>query len=167
MPSKILLNVGWRYLLRHPWQSVLMVVGITLGVAMIVAIDLANASASQAFDLSTQAVAGRATHQIVGGPVNPPGVAAAQEFADPPGRQREHAAHVPPGQREDPRLQRVEHREQQMGPPDTVDAHRIVVDLLQIGDAEGGRDDRRGGTGDPVGRENQIVRGVLAGEGKA
>ena len=32
-----------------------------------VAIDLANVSASQAFDLSTEAV-GRATHQIVGGP---------------------------------------------------------------------------------------------------
>ena len=33
-----------------------------------VAIDLANASASQGFDLSTAAVAGRATHQVVGGP---------------------------------------------------------------------------------------------------
>lgn len=63
-----LFRVGWRYLLRHPWQSVLMVVGIMLGVAVVVAIDLANASASQAFDLSTEAVAGRATHQIVGGP---------------------------------------------------------------------------------------------------
>jgi putative ABC transport system permease protein len=68
LPSKILLTVGWRYLLRHPWQSILMVVGITLGVAVVVAIDLANASASQAFDLSAEAVAGRATHQIVGGP---------------------------------------------------------------------------------------------------
>lgn len=45
-----------------------MVVGITLGVAVVVAIDLANASASLAFDLSTEAVAGRATHQVVGGP---------------------------------------------------------------------------------------------------
>ena len=45
-----------------------MVLGITLGVAVVVAIDLANASASRAFDLSTDAVAGRATHQIVGGP---------------------------------------------------------------------------------------------------
>ncbi len=68
MLSRTLLNVGWRYLVRHPWQSVLMVVGITLGVAVMVAIDLANVSASQAFDLSTEAVAGRATHQIVGGP---------------------------------------------------------------------------------------------------
>jgi putative ABC transport system permease protein len=62
------LNTGWRYLLRHPWQSVLMVLGITLGVAAVIAVDLANASASRAFDLSTGSVAGRATHQITGGP---------------------------------------------------------------------------------------------------
>ena len=63
-----LLNVGWRYLLRHPWQTVLMVLGITLGVAVVVAIDLANSSAGRAFDLTTESVAGRATHQVVGGP---------------------------------------------------------------------------------------------------
>ena len=45
-----------------------MVVGITLGVAVAVAVDLANASAGRAFDLSTEAVTGRATHQITGGP---------------------------------------------------------------------------------------------------
>ncbi|MCX6029552.1 MAG: ABC transporter permease [Chloroflexi bacterium] len=66
--SRALRNVGWRYLLRHPWQTVLMIVGITLGVAVMVAIDLANSAASRAFDLSTDAIAGRATHQIVGGP---------------------------------------------------------------------------------------------------
>jgi putative ABC transport system permease protein len=63
-----LLNAGWRYLLRHPWQTVLMVLGITLGVAVMVAIDLANSAADRAFDLTTDAVAGRATHQVVGGP---------------------------------------------------------------------------------------------------
>jgi len=63
-----LLNVGWRYLVRHPLQTILMVVGITLGVAVVVAIDLANASASRAFDISVDTVAGKATHQIVGGP---------------------------------------------------------------------------------------------------
>jgi len=66
--SWTLFNVGWRYLLRRPWQSILMILGITLGVAVVVAIDLANASASRAFELSTDAVAGRATHQITGGP---------------------------------------------------------------------------------------------------
>jgi putative ABC transport system permease protein len=66
--SRTLWNVGWRHLLRHPWQSVLMVVGILLGVAVVVSIDLANASASRAFELSTEAVTGRATHQIADGP---------------------------------------------------------------------------------------------------
>ena len=60
--------IGWRYLVRRPWQSLLMILGITLGVAVVIAVDLANESASRAFDLSTDAVAGRATHQIVGGP---------------------------------------------------------------------------------------------------
>ncbi len=63
-----ILRVGVRYLLRHRWQTTLMIVGITLGVAVVVAIDLANVSASRAFDLSTETIAGRATHQIVGGP---------------------------------------------------------------------------------------------------
>ncbi len=61
-------NVGWRYVLRRRWQTLLMVLGIALGVAVMVAIDLANASASRAFELSTESVAGRATHQITGGP---------------------------------------------------------------------------------------------------
>jgi len=61
-------NVGWRYVVRRRWQTLLMVLGIALGVAVMVAIDLANASASRAFELSTEAVAGRATHQISGGP---------------------------------------------------------------------------------------------------
>jgi putative ABC transport system permease protein len=67
--SRPLSRVGLRYLLRHPWQTALMIIGITLGVAVMVAIDLANAAASRAFDLSTDAVAGRATHQIIGGPL--------------------------------------------------------------------------------------------------
>lgn len=69
MAKRTFWNIGWRYLTRHPWQSVLMIIGITLGVAVVVAVDLANASASRAFDLSTETVAGRATHEIVGGPL--------------------------------------------------------------------------------------------------
>ena len=34
-----------------------------------VAIDLANASASRAFELSTESITGKATHQIPGGPL--------------------------------------------------------------------------------------------------
>lgn len=44
-----------------------MVVGITLGVAVVVGVDMANGSASQAFDLSTQAITGRSTHYISAG----------------------------------------------------------------------------------------------------
>ncbi|MCS7198684.1 MAG: hypothetical protein NZ930_08485, partial [Candidatus Bipolaricaulota bacterium] len=62
----VLLVISVRHLLRRPLQLALCVLGVALGVAMVIAIDLANTSASRAFDLSTEAVAGRATHQIVG-----------------------------------------------------------------------------------------------------
>lgn len=55
-----------RTLLRHPLQFAIMTFGIALGVAVMVSIDLANASAQHAFDLSTSAVTGRSTHTIVG-----------------------------------------------------------------------------------------------------
>ncbi len=54
------------YLLRHPLQLALALLGI--GVAVIVAVDLANASARKAFLMSMDAVAGEATHQVIGGP---------------------------------------------------------------------------------------------------
>ena len=56
-----------RTLLRNPIQFAMMTLGIALGVAVMVSIDLANASAARAFDLSTSAVTGRATHAIVAG----------------------------------------------------------------------------------------------------
>jgi len=63
-----LLRAGWRDLTRRPLQALLMLAGVALGVAVIVAIDLANQSARRSFSLTTQALIGRATHQIVGGP---------------------------------------------------------------------------------------------------
>jgi len=57
------------YLLRHPWQLVLSLIGIGVGVAVIIAVDLANASARKAFVLSMDALAGEATHQVIGGPL--------------------------------------------------------------------------------------------------
>ena len=67
-----MMPVTWRasagYLFRHPWQLALSIVGVAIGVAVIVAVDLANASARKAFLLSMDAVTGAATHQIVGGP---------------------------------------------------------------------------------------------------
>lgn len=70
--SPSLFRLGQRYLLRRPLQSILVVLGIALGVAVVIAIDLANGSASRAFALSTDAVAGKATHQIIGGPSGVP-----------------------------------------------------------------------------------------------
>jgi putative ABC transport system permease protein len=66
--SSLLTRSSLRYLLRHPWQFGLAVLGVALGVAVVVSIDLANASARRAFTLSTEAVTGRATHQVAGGP---------------------------------------------------------------------------------------------------
>ena len=66
--TRPLARIAFRYLRRHPWQLTLAVLGIALGVAVAVSIDLANESARRAFALATEAVTGRATHQIVGGP---------------------------------------------------------------------------------------------------
>ncbi|MEZ4717891.1 MAG: hypothetical protein R2851_17650 [Caldilineaceae bacterium] len=57
-------RLAWRHAKRRPWQSLFFVVGVAIGVAMIVAIDLANGSAERAFNLGAETVAGRATHQI-------------------------------------------------------------------------------------------------------
>jgi putative ABC transport system permease protein len=59
---------GLRHFRRHPWQLGLAVLGIALGVALAVGIDVASASVRRAFALSSQSVTGRATHEIVGGP---------------------------------------------------------------------------------------------------
>ena len=64
----LLTKTSLRYLLRHPWQIGLSILGVALGVAVVVAIDLANSTRTRAFALSTETVTGRATHQIVGGP---------------------------------------------------------------------------------------------------
>src|SRR5207237_10611635 len=59
---------SFRHLLRHPAQLALALVGLSLGVATIIAVDIATASSRRAFELSMDAVNGAATHQIVGGP---------------------------------------------------------------------------------------------------
>ena len=62
------ITLAWRHAWRRPTQSIFFIIGVGLGVAMIVAIDLATGAANRAFSLSTEAVAGKTTHQIVGGP---------------------------------------------------------------------------------------------------
>ena len=63
-----LLRASRRYLARHPWNLVLALAGIGLGTAVVIAVDLTNASARKAFRLSMEMVSGPATHQVVGGP---------------------------------------------------------------------------------------------------
>ena len=65
---RTLLRLAWGGAWRRPLQSLFFIVGVSIGVAMIIAIDLANSSANRAFAISTDTVVGKATHQIVGGP---------------------------------------------------------------------------------------------------
>jgi putative ABC transport system permease protein len=62
-----LLRLSARSINRRFFQSVLLVLGVAVGVAVVVAIDLANNSASRAFALSSESLTGKATHQIIGG----------------------------------------------------------------------------------------------------
>ena len=68
MKTPILYRASFGYLWRHPWQLVLALLGICIGVAVMVAVDLANSSSRKAFLLSMSTINGAATHQIVGGP---------------------------------------------------------------------------------------------------
>lgn len=65
-----LLKLGLRYNRKHLLQSLLLILGVALGVAVIIAIDLANISATKAFQLSSQTLTGKATHQIIGSKVD-------------------------------------------------------------------------------------------------
>ncbi len=63
-----ILMTSMRRAYRRPFQYILFVLGVALGVAMMVSVDLANGSATKAFELSTDAITGRATHRLVSGP---------------------------------------------------------------------------------------------------
>jgi putative ABC transport system permease protein len=65
--SRLLVRASARHLGKHPWLTALSLLGIALGVAVVVSIDLASSSALRAFQQSTETVSGRATHQLVGG----------------------------------------------------------------------------------------------------
>lgn len=64
--SDLLWLSSLRFLLQHPWHFALSILGVALGVSVVVSIDLSNSSAKTAFSLSTEAVTGKATHQIQG-----------------------------------------------------------------------------------------------------
>jgi putative ABC transport system permease protein len=61
----MLLRAGLRYILRHRWQGLLAITGISLGVAVVLAVDLANSGTRAAFELSAQQLQGKATHRLV------------------------------------------------------------------------------------------------------
>ena len=63
--TPILLRSSARYTLAHPWQFGLSILGIALGVAVVVSITQAGASAKRAFELSNQAITGSTTHQLI------------------------------------------------------------------------------------------------------
>ncbi len=54
-----------RFYGRHPWQLLLALTGISLGVGVYVGVDLASSSAARAFDLSASVVRGRTTHHLL------------------------------------------------------------------------------------------------------
>lgn len=66
--SPLLRRASARALTRHPWQVGLSILGIALGVAVALSIELANGSAQRAFALFAETMAGRATHHVTGGP---------------------------------------------------------------------------------------------------
>ena len=69
MVSPILSRSIWKYFFKHPWVILLSIIGVSIGVAVVVAIDIANTSAQKAFEISVENVTGTATHQITGGPL--------------------------------------------------------------------------------------------------
>lgn len=62
---RLLSRASVRYLLQHRLQLVLSVLGVSLGVAVVLSIDLAIQSAQAGFRISAETVSGRATHVIV------------------------------------------------------------------------------------------------------
>ncbi len=65
--TPILRRASSNYLQRHRGQLALTILGIALGVAVVVSVELAKSSALESFDQAVRAVAGRATHRISGG----------------------------------------------------------------------------------------------------
>ncbi len=61
---RLLTKSSLRYLLHHRAQLVLSVIGVALGVAVVLSVDLATRSARTAFRISAETVSGRATHHI-------------------------------------------------------------------------------------------------------
>ncbi|KPJ80132.1 MAG: hypothetical protein AMS19_09875 [Gemmatimonas sp. SG8_23] len=62
---RLLSRASLRYLTQHRLQLVLSVLGVALGVAVVLSIDVAIQSAQAGFRISAETVSGRATHAVV------------------------------------------------------------------------------------------------------
>jgi putative ABC transport system permease protein len=63
--STVLNRASRNFLWRHPWQLALAIVGIALGVAVVISIDLAMESSLNSFDQAGKAFSGVTSHRIV------------------------------------------------------------------------------------------------------
>ncbi len=61
-----LIRVTLGFIKHHLLQTILLVVGIAFGVALIVSVDIANQSASRSFALSKEILSTKSTHHVVG-----------------------------------------------------------------------------------------------------
>lgn len=68
----LLFKTSIGYFKGHPFQVIMHILGIALGVALVVSIDIANTSVEKSFQLSTESITGKTTHQIMGlyGPID-------------------------------------------------------------------------------------------------
>ena len=72
-----------RELAGHPWQLLLSLMGIALGVAVVLAIELASQGAHRSFQLANDAVMGATTHVITGSDLGVPHKVLRQSRAHP------------------------------------------------------------------------------------
>lgn len=63
--NRLLLISSGRFFAKQPWQLALAIIGVALGVAIVVGVELANTSAQHAFERSTSLVVGKTTHQLI------------------------------------------------------------------------------------------------------
>jgi putative ABC transport system permease protein len=63
--NRLLTLIAMRFYARHPWQLLLALTGISLGVGVYVGVDLATNSAARAFELSAAVVRGGTTHRLL------------------------------------------------------------------------------------------------------
>lgn len=61
----ILKKASRHFLYLHPWQLILAILGVTLGVAVVVSIDLALENSLNSFKQTTQALSGKASYRII------------------------------------------------------------------------------------------------------